>query len=397
VSELQATIERVRDRLDDYDILNAAAALNTFVDSLSNWYLRRSRQRFWSAGETADHTSAADREKLCAYRTLHYCLLETAKLIAPFVPFTAEEIYQNLRREPMLENGWPGELIPESVHLCDYPRPVAEWSVPWLREEVALVREIASLGRAARAAAKLKTRQPLSKLIVVLGDSSHDEIVRKHEQVLLEELNVKALEIAHQAEHYVNYELKPNFRAIGAKHRDLVPLIKAALQSARESDLRSYFSAGRLELRINERSVELSPEEVQVSLRAKEGFAAAGGQAVVVVLDTHVDQDLLDEGVARELVNRINGWRGELQLPYEQRIRLAIKGSARLEEVVRKFERYIAGETLASELQVGQVPEAWPAVEVTADNETATLALEKMESEWFALRRPRWYHRGRIH
>jgi isoleucyl-tRNA synthetase len=143
--------------------------------------------------------------------------------------------------------------------------------------------------------------------------------------------------------------------------------------------------------------VELSPEEVQVSLRAKEGFAAAGGQAVVVVLDTHLDQDLLEEGVARELVNRINGWRGELQLPYEQRIRLAIKGSARLEEVVRKFERYIAGETLASELQVGQVPEAWPAVEVTADNETATLALEKMESEWFALRRPRWYHRGRIH
>ncbi|RPI24161.1 MAG: isoleucine--tRNA ligase [Acidobacteria bacterium] len=377
ISELQATIESVRQRLDDYDIFNAAAALNTFVDSLSNWYLRRSRQRFWSAGESPDHKSAADREKLCAYETLHHCLLETAKLIAPFVPFTAEEIYQNLWREPMLRNGWTGDLVPESVHLCDYAQSAAEWNVPWLREEVALVREIASLGRAARANAKLRTRQPLAKLIVVLSDSTRDEIVRKHEQVLLEELNVKLLEIAHQADRYVNYELKPNFRAMGAKYRDLVPFIKAALQSAQESDLRSYFSAGRLELRIDGKSVELTPEEVQVTLRAKEGFAAAGGQTVVVVLDTHLNQDLLDEGVARELVNRINGWRGELKLPYEQRIRLALKGSARLEEVARKFEAYIAGETLASEFTVGEIAEGWQTADVSADGETATLALEK--------------------
>jgi isoleucyl-tRNA synthetase len=374
ISELHQTINAVCGALDGYDIYGGATALNAFVESLSNWYVRRSRDRFWSSWQTPNKDNAHDREKLSAYWTLYECLITTAQLAAPFVPFMSEEIWQNLSRGPM------GEDVPESVHLCNYPEADASVVDETLTREFSLVREVASLGRAARSGAKQKTRQPLSKVVVVLSDTGRDEIVRKHEQVLLDELNVKAIEIAHQADQYVNYELKPNFKAIGAKHRELVPHIKEALSKANAAELRAQMSSsGKINLPLsNGKSVELSPEEVEVSLKAKEGYAAASGRTVVVVLDTHLTPELLDEGVARELVSRINDWRGNLKLPYEQRIALALKGSAKLEGVAKKFAEHIAKETLASEQSVGTIPSGYETLEVEVDGEKATLAMKRV-------------------
>ncbi|MFH0939772.1 MAG: isoleucine--tRNA ligase [Planctomycetota bacterium] len=373
LSELHKTIAETRARLDDYDIYVAAQSLNTFVESLSNWYVRRSRDRFWSSWQTQDRSNAHDQEKLSAYWTLYECLLAISQLAAPFVPFMSEELWQNLARGPL------GDKVPESVHLCHYPESDASVIDEQLADEIALVREVASLGRAARAGAKLKTRQPLSKVVIVLTGEGRDEVVRKHTQVLLDELNVKAIEIAHQADQYVNYELKPNFKAIGAKRRELVPLIKSALATADASKLRIEMEANgkaNLDL-IGGQSVELTLEEIAVSLKAKEGYAAASGRTVVVVLDTHLTPELLDEGVARELINRINGWRGDLNLVYEQRIRLAIKGSPKLENVARKFAEHICEQTVALELKIADPPASWQTLEIDVDNEKAMLALTK--------------------
>jgi isoleucyl-tRNA synthetase len=178
----------------------------------------------------------------------------------------------------------------------------------------------------------------------------------------------------------VNYELKPNFKAIGAKFRESVPHIKEALSKANAADLRAQFAAsGKINLPLaSGKSTELSPEEVEVSLKAKEGYAAASGRTVVVVLDTHLTPELLDEGVARELISRINEWRGDLKLPYEQRIKLAVKGSAKLEGVAKKFAEHIAKETLAAEQAVGDTPSGYETLDVEVDGEKATLALKRV-------------------
>ena len=373
LSELHQTIKSVRARLDDYDIFAAAGALSDFVESLSNWYVRRSRDRFWASWQSPAKDTPRDREKLSAYWTLYECLIAVAQLSAPFVPFMAEEIWQNLSVLPM------GDDVPQSVHLCDYPQADEAIIDAPLGVEFSLVREVASLGRAARSGAKLKTRQPLSKVIVVLSDAKLDGIVRKHEQVLLDELNVKAIELAHQADQFVNYELKPNFKAIGAKYRELVPQIKEALSKANAAQMRAELTAnGKSKLPLaGGKDVELTPEEVEVSLKAKDGYAAASGRSVVVVLDTQLTPELLDEGVARELVNRVNGWRGELKLAYEQRIHVAIKGAPRLEEVAKKFSAFITQETLALDLKVGEQPEGYETLDVEVDGEKAVMALKR--------------------
>jgi len=374
LSEVHKSIAKVRAGLDQYDIFSAASTLNELVESLSNWWLRRSRDRFWASWESADKKSPRDQAKRSAYWTLYNTLGLISDLAAPFTPFLAEEIYQNLTQPR-------GTLIAgaaQSVHLRDYPEADGKLVDEALSAEIAIVREVASLGRNARAGAKMKTRQPLEKVIVVTQGEKNDATVRKHEQVILDELNVKKIEIAHQADQYVNFELKPNFKAIGAKFRESVPLIKAALTTADVAKLRAELTGkGTCSLALsNGKSVDLTPEEVEVSLKAKDGYAAASGKTVVVVLDTQLTPELLEEGVARELVNRVNGWRSELNLKYEQRIQVALKGSAKLESVAAKHGAYIQGETLATELKVGDLPAGWQTLEIEVDEEKATLALK---------------------
>jgi len=374
-SELNLAIRSVRQCLDAYDIFGAATALSDFVESLSNWYVRRSRERFWSNWRSEDRSNAHDLQKLWGYVTLHGCLLTLSKLMAPFVPFMAEEIYQNLSGP---NRGSKYFELPESVHLCDYPEANEDVIDTELSREVSLVREAASLGRAARANSKLKTRQPLTKVVAILANAAQEAIIRKHEAVLLDELNVKTIEVALHADQFVSYELKPNFKAIGSKFRESVPLIKDALTKCNAAVLRAEIAAnGKANLKLsNGQSVELSTDEVEVSLKAKEGYAAASGKSVVVVLDTHLTPELLDEGISRELVNRINGWRSELKLAYEQRIKIAITGNEKIDAVALKYSDFIAKETLALEIKTGAIPDGWARREEAIDEAKITLGME---------------------
>jgi isoleucyl-tRNA synthetase len=335
-AELQQTIVDVRAAMDRYENYPACRRLVEFVDALSNWYVRRSRDRFWKSGTDADKTAA--------YVTLWRCLAITSELIAPFVPFFAETLYQNLVRAQMPE-------LEESVHLRDYPQADPTQIDRRLIEEMALVREIASLGRAARMDARLKVRQPLSVVELVLADASHREWLEGHLALIADELNVKSVEFAADADRYVTYEVRPNFKAIGPKFGPLAPKIKAALGKANAADLRRQLDeAGKASLVVEGQSVELTPDDVQVTLKAREGWAAAQGRQVVVVLSAELTPELKAEGLARDFVHLVQTARKERRLDYQDRIRIRVSAPGPVAEAITKYSDYIRGETLATEL-----------------------------------------------
>lgn len=363
LSELHRTVQTVRRGLDRYDIFGAAGSLSEFAESLSNWYVQRNRDRFWRSWKSDDRSNPSDLDKLDAYWTLYECLTTFSRVIAPFVPFLAEEIWQNVVRRPMKDAAL-------SVHLSDYPDIDKEAVNRALAEEVALIREIVSLGRNVRASHKVKVRMPLSKLILVLADPTKSEVVQQHEDVLKDALNVKEIEYAKFAQKYVSYKVKPNFKRIGARYRQMVPAIKKALAEANADHLKSKLGHdGMCALRVGDQSVDLSAEDVEFTLEAKEGYAAAGSPKTVVVLDTRLTDELRQEGFARELVNRINNIRSELDLKYEQRIKLSVKGSERMQSVVKAFAQYIGREVLATEIRVGgTAPSDWKSFPLTKEN-----------------------------
>ncbi len=338
LSELHQTIADVRANMDRYESYPACRRLVDFVDGLSNWYVRRSRERFWRSGMEGD--------KAAAYQTLWTCLATLAEVIAPFTPFFAETLYQNLVRSQ-------DDEVAESVHLRDYPQADASMIDRRLMDEMAIVREIASLGRAARMDAKLKVRQPLAVVELVLADPAHRQWLEGHLPLIADELNVKRVEFAADADRYVSYEVRPNFKAIGPKFGKLAPQIKQALGSADAADLRRQLDqAGRTSLQVAGQSVELTPEDVQVTLTARAGWAAAQGRQVVVVLSTELTPELRLEGLAREVVHLIQTARKSDQLDYQDRIRVHIDATGPVADAIRDFNAYIRQETLALEVVV---------------------------------------------
>lgn len=338
MAELQQTIVDVRAAMDRYENYPACRRLVEFVDALSNWYVRRSRDRFWRAGTDADKTAA--------YITLWRCLSITAELIAPFTPFFAETLYQNLVRPHV-----PG--AEESVHLRSYPEADPAAIDRRLIEEMAIVREVASLGRSARMEAKLKVRQPLPVVELVLADPAHREWLEGHLPLIAEELNVRSVEFAADADRYVTYEIKPNFRAIGPKFGKLAPRLKAVLPTLNAAELRRQLdTAGKATVTVDGQAVELTPEDVQVTLKAKEGWAAAQGRTVVVVLSTALTPELKAEGLARDFVHLVQTARKEQRLDYQDRIRLRVWAAELVGGAIKSFSEYIQGETLAEELTV---------------------------------------------
>ncbi len=336
LSELARVNARVIEFMDEYRAFDAARELSSFVDGLSNWYLRRSRQRFWQ--------SEKDDDKLDAYATLYETLVTISKLAAPFVPFMTEELYQNLVR-PWDENA------PESVHLSDYPEPDTSRVNASLNEEMATVRDIVSLGLRVRTDHKLKVRQPLSKAEVVLSNPDLEERVGRYKELMMEELNVRDFEFYHGGEQHMVYSVKPNFRSLGPRLGNKMPLLKKALQQADGAALRqSLIETGKMEIPLNGEPFVLDMEEVEVTVQAKEGYAAAGDQVAVVVLTTALTPELVDEGIYRELLSRIQAIRKELELEYTQRIRLAIKGTERVQEIVEERREHFMREVLCVEL-----------------------------------------------
>jgi isoleucyl-tRNA synthetase len=353
MSELNQCCVNVFKHMEAYDNYNACKALIQFVDALSNWYVRRSRERFWR--------SSMDDSKQAAYATLHECLVTLAKLLAPFTPFLAESMYQNLVRSH-------DAAAPVSVHLCDYPiteatkDAIAAGIDAELNAHVDEVRQLVSCGRAARSAAKIRVRQPLAAIEL---HHRKADVIKRYEDIIKDELNVKRIDYVGAAEvdKVVHYELKPDFRKIGPKHGSLAPKIKAALAAHAEvlPLVRSLEQDGECQLELDGQNVWLTAGEVAVELHAKEGWTAERiPGSGILVLDTHMTPELKDEGTARDLVNQVQQIRKQLDLRYEQRISLAITGGGDVQRVVDGFGKYIMGETLAQSLLSSEIAGVTP-------------------------------------
>ncbi|MEN6457479.1 MAG: isoleucine--tRNA ligase [Thermoguttaceae bacterium] len=361
LSELSRTVRAVVENMDAYDNYNACARLTEFVDALSNWYVRRSRDRFWSSGKADESTDKTD-----AYWTLYECLLTTCKLIAPFVPFLAEGMWQNLAVAAFCEENSSHGAVSESVHLCDFPTADVSAIDEDLSARMTLMREVVSLGRSARMGAKLKVRQPLSCVEVVLADATHQAWLEEHAALICDELNVKRVEFIGHAEQYITYTVLPDLKRLGPKLGKRLPALRKALAEADAAKLLAELeSAGTATLSLADGPVALSSEDIQVRLQAKEGWAAAQGRAVVVVLSTELTDQLILEGLARELVRTIQDRRKEMDCQFTDRIAVGlVTDSADLKAAIDQFRDYIRGETLAEELALGPVGNAEP---VTVD------------------------------
>jgi len=347
LSELHRMLATVIERMDAYDNYPACQRINDFVDALSNWYVRRSRDRFWAADKQAP-------EKLDAYWTLYECLLVLSKAIAPFVPFLAETMWRNLAG-----SGFASQVT-QSVHLCDYPQPDEALIDTELSERMGLMREVTSLGRRARMDASLKVRQPLSKVEVILAESRHEAWLAQHSDLIAEELNVKQVEFARQADQYIDYSVLPDFKRLGPRIGKQLPAVKKALAQADAAALlASLESEGKVTLDLPEGPLELDQQDVQVRITAKPGWAAAQGAGCVVVLSTELNDDLIREGLAREVVRVIQDRRKSLGCEFTDRISIGLETEAdQLREAVEQFRDYVTGETLANALDFAPVAKA---------------------------------------
>lgn len=341
LSELQSTAAEVVERMDSYDNYNACRSISRFLDGLSNWYVRRSRDRFWSGERDS-------LDKLDAYWTLYECLVTLSKLIAPFVPFVAEAMWKNLA-------GVFGDRAVESVHLCDYPCGDVALVDEKLADRMAVVREISSLGRSVRMSAKLKVRQPLAKVEVILVDDQHREWLESHNALIRDELNVKQVEYTQEADEYIEYQLVPNFKRLGPRVGKLMPQVKKAIHQANAREILTEMEKrGRVEIELpGGDQVELAPDDLGSRLLAKEGWAADHGKSCVVVLSTDLTEELVREGLARDVVRMIQERRKELECNYTDRIDVEVcfeTESSQLEMAIRENADYIRRETLARRL-----------------------------------------------
>lgn len=341
LSELHLTLRAVTEHMDAYRLYDAAQSIIGLTDALSNWYVRRSRARFWSG--------ASDADKWDAYHTLYEVLATMARLAAPFVPFISEQIYQNLVRNPFPEAA-------ESVHLDVWPEVDDALIDEALSVEMRTVRDIVSLGLQTRATNKLKVRQPLRLVEVVLGHVDLTARVEGHADLIADELNVKQVIFTQDAGDLVTFSVKPNYRALGPIFGKRMPVVRAALEAASAAEVRGELAERgvyTLTLADGER-VELTSEHVQVSVQAREGYAAAGGAVGVVILDAGLDDALIAEGQVREVTSRIQALRKQADLDYTARIAVRLDGDPAILSACATWHDFIARETLASGVSLGE-------------------------------------------
>ena len=319
-SRLAATTQRVVERMDDYDTTFSGRAIAEFVDDLSNWYVRLSRRRFWD-GDPA------------AFATLRDCLLGASKLLAPLTPFVTDEIYDNLDgAEP-------------SIHLCDFPDAgERDQELEWRMQ---VVRDAVELGRAARAHAKLKIRQPLREAVVVAADRER-EAIGELENLLKEELNVKSVRYVSEADELGHFELKPNYRSLGPRFGKQMPQVAAAIAALDPTRLRA---GERVGLNFNGQDHEIGPEDVTMVLQPLEGYQVERSGTHAVALNLELDDELRREGLAREVVHAVQSARKNAGLDVEDRISLTLAGDEDLLAAAREHQDYVAGETLATAVE----------------------------------------------
>lgn len=337
---LNDTVRRCTAAMDAFDAKTAGEAVESFVDQLSNWYVRRNRRRFWKSTDAADKHSA--------YLTLYACLNVVHRLMAPFTPFLAEAVYQNLVRRVSTD-------APESVHMTSWPSTDEQWDDDELLYEVGVVQKVVGLARAARGQSGVRTRQPLSRLLIRAPDDRAADALARHQEQILEELNVKAIEFIARDAGLVSYRVKPNLPRIGKRYGKLIPAIRAALADADGAAIAGAASRGEpFELAVGEETVSLGPEDVLIETHSAEGFACGEEGGYLTALDTTLDDELLREGFARELVRTVQEARKKAALEVSDRIVLGVSGSSDVEAALAEYRDLLMAETLAVEWSVGQ-------------------------------------------
>ena len=331
ISEFNKLVKVVDESLSNYVSTEPARAINVFVDNLSNWYVRRSRERFWSSGENDDKTAA--------FTTLYYCLTGLVKVIAPFVPAIADEIYQNIVRSV-------DKNAPISVHLCDFP--VADESLidEKLNEGMENVLEVVVLGRSARNLSGIKNRQPLSELVIATNRklALTDELV----DLIKDELRVENVTIAEDASKYISYELKPQLKTLGPKYGPLLGGIRNHLTSCDANAVVDVVNAGKVySFDINGTTVELSKDDLLIAPKSKEGFVADSNNGITVVLDTNLTEELIEKGFVRELISKIQNQRKDAGFEVVDHIEITFNANENLIRIIEKFAEEIKSGTLA--------------------------------------------------
>ena len=332
LSRLERTIATVREQMDTFDCTTAGRAIADYLEELSNWYVRLSRRRFWEGDQAA-------------FATLRHCLITVATLLAPFTPFLADEIYTNLSVGTD-EDGFGDR--PDSVHLCDFPDVDEGLIDPQLEAGMEAVRRTVELGRAARAQAKVKLRQPLRKAVVVASDSERAAIERLAE-VVASELNVKELDFVHSEAELVSYRVKPNYRSLGPRFGKNMPQVAAAIEALDAGGVAEQLEAGaEVGIAIDGKEHTLSAGDINLVMEPLEGYQVEAEAGHAVALELDLDDELRREGLAREVVRAVQEARKQAGLEVSDRIALELGGDDELLEAAREHEAYIAGETLAT-------------------------------------------------
>ncbi|MDP9352477.1 MAG: class I tRNA ligase family protein, partial [Chloroflexota bacterium] len=337
LSRLNTLVEGVRADLDKYDMLGASRQIERFVvDELSNWYIRRNRRRFWKSG--------SDSDKRAAYDTLYTCLVTLTKLIAPIMPFVTDEMYGNLVCTH-------DASAPESVHLTEYPTCDAALVDKQLELSVEAVIRTVELGRAARNAANLKVRQPLARVLVKAPTAELGTGLQALQDQVLEELNVKQLEVVESAGELVEYSVLPKLPVLGPKYGKRMPAIRKALTALdpREVALRALSGEG-VEVQVNRETVVLSPDELLIEEREREGLASTSEGGYLVALDTEITPELFYEGLVRDFVRQVQNMRKEAGFNISDRIAVAFESSEDLRTALEHFQDYARSETLADRI-----------------------------------------------
>ena len=349
ISKLNTLVKEVAEKLDSYDITGAALLIEDFTDQLSNWYVRRNRERYW-AQELND-------EKIGAYVTLYRVLTTLIKVAAPFTPFMTDEIYQNL--VVGLDKN-----APESVHLCLWPKVNEKEIDKKLEEEMSLAYKIVKLGRSARNSANIKNRQPLSEMLI-----SIDTLPKYYADIVKEELNVKKIQFGAEMSKYVDFEIKPNLPVLGKEYGKLIPKIREEISKLNQMDLANKVKNGETEyIEIDDTEIGLNSENLLVTMQGKEGFAFSGEGEIGVVLETTITEELKEEGYVREVLSKVQNMRKEKGFEVLDRINLYVAGNKELEEVIRKNEEIIKHDTLAEKIIYHEDREEYTKTNINGEN-----------------------------
>ena len=358
LSRLESTVKAVDDNLANYRIPEAAKALQSFVDDMSNWYVRRSRERFWAKG--------MEQDKINAYMTLYTALVIVAKAAAPMIPFMTEDIYQNLVRSINAD-------APESIHLCDFPEVHADWIDPKMEEDMADLLEIVVMGRAARNTANIKNRQPIGTMYV----KSEFQLSEFYKEIIEDELNVKEVVFKDDIADFISYSFKPQMRTVGPKYGKLLNKIKTTLSELDGNKAMAELkSTGELKLDIDGQEIVLLEEDLLIDMAQMEGYVSESDHTITVVLDTNLTPELIEEGFVRELVSKIQTMRKEAGFEVMDKIRVYAKDNDKIVSIMKNHGDEIKSEVLAEEIVTGETKgyeKEW-----NINSEKVTMAVERI-------------------